>query len=299
MATLAWLPAQTKINCTWGVGYSYDEGLVKHVKYERISLTANDEFKISKALKIGFNLNVARESLPYGNAVGQLAQAKRVAPVVPSGTQRLRTIDPYTADSAELDLYYAVPIIQNTLNNPLMELENNWDKTIDRKSRFVGSFFAEWTFLKYFNFRGTVYADIANQDRRIYTPLYNGYNPEIPGAYQVVTLTGVSQDKEDTKRYQQDYILTFKRTFGDHGLTATAGFTTYYDGFFKLHGEAKQADGTDPIPDDERFWYLSNGFVTESAQKGNSTQKETATVSTLFRALYNFQGKYYLNASDP
>ena len=280
-----------------GVGYSYDEGLVKHVKYERISLTANDEFKINKALKIGFNVNVSREEFPYGGAVGQLAQAKRVAPVVPSGTQRVFTRDPYGADSADFDLYYAVPIIQNTLNNPLMELENNFNKTIDTRYRVVGSVFAEYSFLKYFSLKGTLYADIWNQDRRVYSPVYDGYNPEIPGVYPVTTLTGVSQDKEDTKRYQQDYILSFKKTFGDHGLSATAGFTTYYDGFFKLHGEAKQQSGSDPIPNDERFWYVSNGFVTETAQKASSTQKEAATVSTLFRALYNFKNKYYLNAS--
>ena len=46
----------------FGVGYSYDEGLVKHVKYERLTANLNDEFKVSKRIKIGFGIIGSKEN---------------------------------------------------------------------------------------------------------------------------------------------------------------------------------------------------------------------------------------------
>ena len=267
-----------------GLGYSSDEGIVKNTKYQKYVLSVNDEFKMNKALRIGFGFIGSREKFPYGNATGQLAQAKRVAPIVPEGKYK---------DS----FYYAVPVIQNTVNNPLMELENNWDKTLDYKYRMIGNIFAEINLWRNFTARATLYADLSNQDRRNYSPLYDGYNPEIPGTYHVTNLTGVSHFQEDVKRFQQDYIITYKRNIGDHGLTATAGFTSYYNRVSNTTGEVKQKTGAAPIPDDPRFWYISNGFGDVSSQRVNSFQKEAATASGLARVLYNYQNKYYLNAS--
>ena len=292
------LSASTEKNRLYmGLGYNTDEGLVKNVKYERLQITLNDEFKASKAIKLGFGLIGSREKLPYGNAIGQLAQAKRVAPIVPAGTINLRGRNPYGTDSANYDYYYATPIIQNTVNNPLMELENNWDKVVDYKYRMIGNIFAEITFLRHFTARATLYADLSSQDRRTYTPLYDVYNPEIPGVDNVNTLTGVNQFKEEIKKFQQDYTLTFKKNFNDHNVTAVAGFTTFYTYLNNLTGDVKQKIGSNPIPDDDRFWYISNGFGDVSSQRSNSYAKEAATVSGLARVLYNYKQKYFLNAS--
>jgi TonB-linked SusC/RagA family outer membrane protein len=94
-------------------------------------------------------------------------------------------------------------------------------------------------------------------------------------------------------------VLNFKTDFGDHGLTITTGFTTFYFGNFNRYGKVSQAQGITalPIPDDPRFWYLSNGFQDPVTTQASSDQSEYSTVSYLARALYNFKGKYYLNAS--
>ena len=57
----------------------------------------------------------------------------------------------------------------------------------------------------------------------------------------VVTLgngkTGVKQSKETEAKVQSDYLLTYTNTWGDHSLTATAGFTTYYNKLEMLESE--------------------------------------------------------------
>ena len=123
------------------------------------------------------------------------------------------------------------------------------------------------------------------------------------------TNTEVYQKQNTFSKFQQEYLLTFKKNFGDHGLTAIAGFTTYYNSYYETNGRVRQQAGGTPIPNDKRFWYLDN-FFGDPASKvtaipgdddifGNSPplQWEQTTVSMLFRALYNFRGKYMLNAS--
>ena len=182
-----------------------------------------------------------------------------------------------------------------------MIIENNWDKNPQDRYRIVGSVFAEVTFLKNFTARATWYTDWSNHRNVKYTPAYDGYNPDgpagVPSIDRVAIVTKVSDDRIDIKKWQQDYLLTYKKNFGDHGFTATYGFETYYKGYNKLHGQVEQKANGDPIPNDTRFWNVDNGFGDPSSKVSSSTQYEQATVSHLARVLYNYRGKYFLNLS--
>jgi hypothetical protein len=48
------------------------------------------------------------------------------------------------------------------------------------------------------------------------------------------------------KKFQQDHILTYKKNFGEHGLTAIAGWTTYYNSESHLNGSIRQRPGAIP-----------------------------------------------------
>jgi hypothetical protein len=79
---------------------------------------------------------------------------------------------------------------------------------------------------------------------------------------------------------------------------STGGFTTYYFGNFNRTGKVSQNTTVgSPIPDDERFWYMSNGFEDPSTTSTSSSQSEYTTVSYLARALYSYRNTYFLNAS--
>lgn len=272
-----------------GMGYTAEEGIVKHEKLEKILLSINDELKVSKGIKLGFNFNGIRQKLPYGSAGGLLYDARRVLPITPIYNDATGT-------------YYDLAIQSAQITNPLMVLENNWDKQLRYENRMVGSVYADINFLKYLNFRTTLYADMSNLDGREYHPIDSVYNPTI-GATGAVFLhpsfrrTSVSQSNQRWSKFQQDHILTFKKNFGDHGLTATAGFTTYYQEYRGIFGSVNQSLTGLPIPDDKRFWYIDNGFGDPSTRVASSGQWEKATVSGLFRALYNYRNKYFLNAS--
>ncbi len=292
-----------------GAGYNTDEGLVQGVKYDRISLSLQDQYTINKHIKVGFVLNGSRENLPWDQN-GPMTNALQVAPIVPGGTKSFYSRNPYGSltDSANYDLYSTMPTIQNTLSNPFLSLYQGSRQT-DVRDRIVGNIFVEVNFLKNFTFRATGYGDFGTESKNSYTPLQNQYNPDpFPGAPVVIPygsgLTSVTQTNTDIKKYQTDFILNWKKQIGNSNISATGGFTTTYIGNFFLHGQIAQAAGADPIPNDKRFWYITTGFGDASntsansiSQNGGYPQWENTTVSGLVRVLYNYKNKYYLNGS--
>ena len=287
-----------------GLGYSTDEGIIKHEKLEKMLLSLNDEVKLNKAIKVGFNLYASRQNNPY-DATWVLDAARKVMPQVSAGTKQFHVQNPYGTDSINANLYSGLDVaLQNSgVENPLIRLENEWDKTINIEYRTVGSVYGEVNFLKYFTFRSTFYADVSNVNKRQYTPLYDAYDPLNGQPYLYNKSTSLLENDNTFRKFQQDHILTFMKNFGEHHLTATAGFTTYYFGNFRRQTLVIQPTGAGsvPIPNDKRFWYVNSGFgvvdPTIDPNKSYSSQNEYSTVSALARILYNYKGKYYLNAS--
>jgi TonB-linked SusC/RagA family outer membrane protein len=281
-----------------GLGYIYDEGIIKHEKLEKMLLSFSDEVKLNNAIKLGVNFNASRQHNPY-DATWALDDARKIQPQVSAATKTFKVKDPYSADSINADIYSALALQGSGVDNPLLILENTWNKTISYEYRYVGSAFVDINFLKNFNFRSTWYADISNVNYRKYTPLYYSYSPFNDSAFLYSTNTSVYQSDQTWRKFQQDYILTYKKQFGEHNLTATGGFTSYYFGTFQQYGTSSQGTGvTDlPIPDNKRLWYLNNGFGYVLRGGASSYQSENTTVSYLARALYNYKNKYYLNAS--
>lgn len=283
---------------TMGLGYINDEGIIRHERLQKILLNISDELKLNKNIKVGFNLSGARQNLPYSNASNMLDIARKVVPIVPSGYKTFYTKNPYGIDSMNQNLYYELPSFQNSgVVNPLLQLENEWDKNISTEYRMVGSVFAEVSFLRDFTWRSTLYADMSTLNTRRYLPLYNSYDVVTNKAFAYSPQTRVSEDDNTYRKFQQDHILSYKKRFGEHSVNVNAGFTTYYFGYFGRFATVNQSATGAPIPNDKRFWYISNGFGDQASQRSSSAQNERATASGLIRLLYNYGGKYYFNAS--
>ena len=292
--------ASDKNKFSLGLGYSTDEGIIRHEKLERMQLSFSDEFKVNKAIKIGINLNASRQNNPYP-AGGVLDEARKVMPHVSAGTKAFLVANPYGGDSINANIYsgLATAFQSSGVVNPVLQLENTWNKRSNIEYRTVGSVFAEINFLKYFNFKSTFYADVSTVNNRQYSPLYYAYDPITSTPYLYGDKTQVTENDDTYRKFQQDYILTFRKNFGSHNINATAGFTTFYYGNFKRFGVGKPYTSGNalPIPDDKRFWYVNTQFNDPTTSVASSDQGEYSTASALFRVLYNYKSKYFLNAS--
>lgn len=282
-----------------GFGYTLDQGLVKRSQYKRYTLTMNDEYRINKLIKVGFNLIGSSEKLPYNSSA--LFDARKALPIIPDGTKQFKLRNPYLSpfDSATYNVYATTPVIQNTERNPLLVIENNWNKLISDRLRAVGNVFVELNFTKELSFRATLYKDYTFGDERTYSPVYYAYNPAAANpaqqAFLYNPLSSVNVKDYNQRSTQQDYILTYKKVFGEHSVAATVGNTWYKAGYNENTSLAKSVAGDQPIPDNPRFWYASNGFAIPANPRSN--QWEYTTVSFLGRVLYNYKNKYYLTGS--
>lgn len=272
-------------------GYIYEEGIIRHQKLDRILLSINDEFKVSKNFKVGFTMNATRQKPPYLNPgfdyENMLLNARRVSPVT--------SAVPINGN------YSFLPGFQGAqIQNPAMELENLYNKNSQLEYRTVGNIYAELTFLKNFTFRATGYGDITNGNTTSYRPILYNYLPDQNDSVVInagYNNTSLNLGEYRRYRWQQDNILTYKRDFGDHGLTVTGGTTIYYESEYTTTVTGSQSTTGDPIPNEKRMWYINNALVDQSTVRATSGQFERTTASLLARVLYNFQGKYLINAS--
>lgn len=264
-----------------GVGYASEQGNIKHEKYSKVTINASNEYKITKDIKVGFQFNGARMLPADSKGVLDAVRATPIAPVF----------------NSEYDLYAALPEFQKAqINNPLVNVGLKANTTRAVNYRAAGNVYGEVNFLKNFTFRAMFSMDYATNNGRTYTPIVKVYDATVAG--NIATLgdgkTAVSQFKQDETKVQSDYLLTYANSFGEHNLTATAGFTTYYNSLSRLDGSRGQGVGL-VIPNNPDKWFVSIGDLATATN--GSTQWERTTLSMLARVIYNYQGKYLLNAS--
>ena len=264
-----------------GAGYAYEQGNIKNEKYSKITLSVSNEYKLTDNFRVGFQFNGAR-ILPADTKT--VTTAVRATPVA-------------TVFNDQYGLYTTLPEFQKAqMNNPMVDVDLKANTTRAKNYRGSGNVYAEWDFLKHFQFKAMFSMDYASNNSRKFTPIIQVYDASAEGS--VVTLgdgkTGVSQAKQTEMKTQSDYLLTYTNTWGDHSLTATAGFTTYYNKLENLGAARAQGVGL-VIPDNPDKWYVSIGDAGTSTNE--STQWERATVSMLGRILYNYKGRYLFNGS--
>ena len=273
--------ASERHNFYIGAGYSYEQGNIKHESFNKVTLNASNDFRLMDQLKVGFMFTGAR-ILPADSK--SVTTALRAAPVTP-------------VYNDEYKLYYALPSFQKAqLNNPMVDVALRANTTNSEIYRAGGNVFAEWDILPQLQAKVMYSLDYNSEGVKQYTPIVRLYDPTSPD--YISTLgdgqTAVSQSKSTELKAQSDYLLTYTNRWGSHNLTATAGITTYYNKYEQLFAGRSQGVGL-IIPNNPEKWYVS---IADAATATNgSNQWERSTLSLLARVLYNYEGRYLINAS--
>ena len=269
-----------------GAGYFSDDGLIENEKYKKFTFNINNELQLSDAIKVGVGFNGYDARLPQ---LHDFISSLNATPIVDAYNQ-------------QQGMYNQLPIEIGgaQIGNPLANVEGKKYTQLNRETRFVGNVFAEFKIYEGLKFRAAYLADLGYSKGRGYTPVFDIYVTETDETtvYGGNTLTNVNEFKNDSQKIQQDYLFTYEKSFGNHNLTALAGYTRYSEGFEGVSGTVKQNVNGDPIPYDKRWWYLNvYPYGDPTTRLANSDQWDRSTVSYLGRILYNYDGKYIVNAS--
>lgn len=293
-----------KIN--FSLGYSTEEGLIKNEEYKRLTLNVNDELNVSKNFKIGVSANAIKATLPQTH---DFSAALIATPI----------LEPMSSNGLYNQLPPALGDAQ--IGNPLAYVDVIKNGTqLNNQYKIVGNVFAELKFLKDFSFRVSYTGSFDDIKNREYSPVLDIYIP-YTGQTTIFNngnngLTNVIESNTNNKSLLQDYLLTWNKKFGDHSIVATIGNSYTYSSHSYNGAQGFQESGGLAIPNNPRFWYLSanpyiisnpklllgpsiksNSGIGDIIDKWNYLPWESALNSYLFRVLYNYKGKYLVNAS--
>ena len=269
-----------------GAGYLEDEGLIDYEKYKKFTFNLNNELQLSNVIKLGVGFSGVDARPAQLHTFGSAINA---TPIV-------------EAFNSDLGVYNQLPVQIGgaQIGNPLLYVKGTKGTQLNRETRFVGNVFAEFKLFEDLKFKAAYYADLGYNKGRGYSPVFNIYAAETDQVTNAggSSQTSVNQYSNNYQKTQQDYLLSYNKSLGKHSISAMAGYTRYYFGYDSLNGSVSQYINGDQIPNDKRWWYLNvYPYGDPSTSKSGSDQYEDGTVSYLARALYNYDGKYILNAS--
>lgn len=287
-----------KNRVSFSFGYQTEQGSIKYEDYSRMTLKFNDDLKITDHLRAGVGFTGSFSRLPQLHGFGSALSATPI--VNPVNLTHILNPDKTTD---YYGLYNSLPqdLGAAQISNPLASLEIEKNTYLAKEMQFNPNVYFEFDFLKNFTFRSNFYGQYKQANGRSYSPIANLFVPETGTItpFRGRTLTEVSQWENRTQSFQQDHLLTYKKKFGLHDVTAMAGFTTIYDDYYGLSasGRGSLANPLGQIPNDKRFWYISTDFVDPLSKTVNSGQTKATQTAYLGRLLYNYANKYVFNAS--
>jgi TonB-linked SusC/RagA family outer membrane protein len=267
--------------------YSNQEGLIRTNYAKRYGLRLNIEHKVNDWLKIGNNLTVSRtednDQNNGGNALsGAIANALRALPNV-------RPFDPANtafrgynikADGSALGRDANTRDIENNYTNLAFVLDQNKFNSI--KNRIISNAFAEVKIIK-----GLTYRLQASIDYNTGTD-FQGLDPlhgDGRSSGGVVFNQSLSRN-----RYSVQNVLTYTKSFGEHNVTAVAGYEIQRDQFSNFN-----AQGT-AVSDN---FFLSNNIISGSYsnQFSGGNFGKSGFTSLFGRINYDFRDRYFVQLS--
>lgn len=282
-----------KVKYYSSLDYLDQEGVIVNSGYKRYGARFNLD-ATEGAFKYGFAVN---PSLAIENAVnangaynadggGVIASALHSAPIFPvynSDGSYSFAQNNWSADAKTLmpDGSYKIGNSQTQVWNPVALAMLQKDET--RTSRFFGNVYGEVTLAPALNYRASFGVDIYNNARNTFRPSTipisnTSGNPESDPEGRAYT--------SNTYSWLFEQTLNLNKTFGDHSLSAIAGWTM----------QAERNEGT---------YAFANGFITNTiptlnagtVTRGNSTASEWALLSGLARVQYSYLGRYMLSGA--
>ena len=287
-----------KNRVSFSFGYQQEQGSIKYEDYNRMTLKFNDDLKITDHIRVGIGFTGSFSRLPQ---LHSFSSALTATPVV-SPVNLTHVLSP-DGTRDYYGLYNSLPqdLGAAQITNPLALLEIEKYTSLSKEFQFNPNVYFEFDFLKNVTWRSSFYGQFKQANGRSYSPIADLFVPETGTltAFRGRTLTDVSQWENRTQSFQQDHLLTYKKKFGLHDITAMAGFTSIYDDYYGMsaYGRASFSNPFGQIPNDRRFWYVGTEFVDSTTRTVSTGQTKATQTAYLGRLLYNYANKYIFNAS--
>ncbi|WP_183567124.1 SusC/RagA family TonB-linked outer membrane protein [Mucilaginibacter sp. SP1R1] len=262
-----------KYTYNYSFGYLDQDGLVKTNNYQRYTLHLSNDFKLGKAVKLGYTasgLSSTSRDVPT-TIFGQLYGA---APTLPVRKADGGYGDPNDYGTGDGNNY-----------NPQATLDFYNQRT--KNKRVTYNVYGEVSLLKHLKFRSSFGGDVSQAEVRSFVPLYQAT------VKQFSNKTNLNVDHTDVRNWIWENTLTYDVKINDHKFTALLGYSAIDNVTRQMNAQSDnvpyKSSGNlqTSFPDTAKVTY----FATPANQVHNRALSQFARIN------YSYKDKYLLNAS--
>lgn len=252
-----------------GLGYFNQDGVVKGTNYQRYNIQSKNDYKrgifsAGTNLILSFSQDKPLHEESRGGMIGTILQ-------------NVPTLEKYD-DTREGGYGGTYGDVVN-IPHPLAMVDDNIMNRYNENVKIFANLYAQIEFFKGLKYRLNLTPDFSFERYKKYLNKYDFG----------LTTNNVTQLTERQRRRRNilvENLLTFDRTFGDHKISALAGYT-YQDSRYRhlqAYGE-ELPEGLEEI----------DAATTNRSNQGNSSR--SVLTSILGRAFYSYQNKYLFTAT--
>jgi TonB-linked SusC/RagA family outer membrane protein len=255
--------------------YHKEDGVIKFTSFDRITLRANNEYKLNKRLTVGHNLSLASSrytGTAQWNGGRGLNSIYRISPLLtvrkPDGSftpgQDPDVINPYAS-------FY---LNQDVKSKPL---------------QFVGNAYMDLQIIDGLSFRSSYGTDFTLGRIDAYIPAFNISSPN-----QIQASNSIQNAYETRYTWLWENTLNYNKTFGhDHQVDLLAGYTAQNYDYNTL-----DVTGSGLLSTADDYRYVNALPITSLSWTNSANLPSSESIlSYLFRANYTFKNRYFLTAS--
>ncbi|SNY91433.1 SusC/RagA family TonB-linked outer membrane protein [Flagellimonas pacifica] len=278
-------------NTFLSIGHLNDEGIVINSGFERTTARLSSDFQPLKWLKIGGSVNYAHtladdplNRFASGNVSNIAGWARGTAPIYPVFSRDAqgnvirdsdgnRIFDFGTGDFGAVGVRPSFKSASNPVATSLLDIDDNVS------DNFSGRFSASVKFLKDFEFTYNLSADVTNANITQFATPIGGDAARFNGRITTRSNRGV------TTAHQQ--LLNWNKEYGRHSFSVLFGHESNDYNFRLLAGQVTETviDGLAVLDNGVNIQFLT-GY-----------EKDYAVEGYFSRFTYDFDDKYFLNAS--
>ncbi len=253
------------------LNYFKQNGVVKNSDMERYTGRVNLDQKISNQVKAGINLTISRTN---NNDVPLGAGQNEVASLLVAASQ-FNPLIPVKDENGDYALNSDAAFLPNPVS--LLEVTN---KTT--KERLLATAFVEYNPIKELTLKANFGIDRNYQKHRVYMPKTTLYGAKKNGKADIA-----QYDKSD---YLMEFTANYNKQFGNHSLTALAGYS-----FQRFTDEYLYAGNSNFLIDGFLYNNLGAGSFEKPSVGSSASKSEMA--SFFGRVNYSYLGRYLMTAT--
>ena len=275
-----------RLNYYLSAGYLEDNGTIENSGFNRISTRLNVDYQAKKWLKFGTSLSYTNSKSKYpgdqtstsssGNA---FLMANEIAPVYPMYVRNADGSLKYDKNSGKVVYDYGDGSSTNNTRN-WMSMSNPKGGLLYDKEEYLmdilnGKWFIDLTPIEGLKLTASVGAYIDNTRYNHLGNKYYGQSASYGGSVQ--------QEHMRTSAFNQQYLATYKKSFGLNNFDVLLGYESY-----DYRYEYSYASGQNIYKD---FDYTVNNSIDN--KRGGGARDEYSTRGIIGRINYDFDEKYF------